>query len=515
MAVTNAAQATVKTVADPNAEYESLQELWTKCKAVCSGERFVKDLDPIVSVNNLLIPFSPSMSQAQYNFYKAEAELPGIMAQFSKMLIGGLLRKSPSLKLGDNIPKEAHDWIVNQFSQDDSTLISFLDEALWEEIRTSRCWVYVDYPVVENQKNLTRSDLKELKPYPIIWSAETVINWKISEKSGRNVLEQVIVRGLTKDFSKNEFHPEYIDTVWVHEVVKNKYQIRVYKKEDNVLVIPVISGKKQQQLQPATFELVDTLTNFIINGEPLSFIPAWPLNGSIETVTPVLSTLIDKEISLYNKISRRNHLLYGAATYTPVIASDMQEDDFNRIVDAGLGSWIQINQGDTATCLATPTDALADMDRTIAASIEELAKLGIRMLTPETEQSGVALQLRNAAQTAQLGTLNSKISSTLRQIIAFMLEWRYGIQLKPQEIDFSLSADFNPSPLGHDWLRLATEWYEGGLIPRSVWLIILKNNDILSPDYDDVDGQEEINGDELLQAKNDTEAKDYLREVKE
>jgi len=137
------------------------------------------------------------------------------------------------------------------------------------------------------------------------------------------------------------------------------------------------------------------------------------------------------------------------------------------------------------------------------------------MLTPETEQSGVALQLRNAAQTAQLGTLNSKISSTLRQIIAFMLEWRYGIQLKPQEIDFSLSADFNPSPLGHDWLRLATEWYEGGLIPRSVWLIILKNNDILSPDYDDVDGQEEINGDELLQAKNDTEAKDYLREVKE
>lgn len=41
-------------------------------------ERFVKDYDNIIDVasfSNLLIPFSPSMTQTQYNFYKAEAEL--------------------------------------------------------------------------------------------------------------------------------------------------------------------------------------------------------------------------------------------------------------------------------------------------------------------------------------------------------------------------------------------------------------------------------------------------------
>ena len=64
MAIINAAQAAVKTVADPNASYESLKSLWNKSRAVCSGERFVKDFDGLIDVqkfSNLLIPFSPSI----------------------------------------------------------------------------------------------------------------------------------------------------------------------------------------------------------------------------------------------------------------------------------------------------------------------------------------------------------------------------------------------------------------------------------------------------------------------
>jgi hypothetical protein len=129
------------------------------------------------------------------------------------------------------------------------------------------------------------------------------------------------------------------------------------------------------------------------------------------------------------------------------------------------------------------------------ASIEEMAKMGIRMLSPETAQSGVALDIRNAAQNAQMGVLNTKISNTMRQIIAFMIRWKYNIEIKIDDVQFELSADFNPTPLGADWLRLATEWYEKGLIPRSVWLQILKQNDMLSPDYDDEAGKQEITAD--------------------
>ena len=140
------------------------------------------------------------------------------------------------------------------------------------------------------------------------------------------------------------------------------------------------------------------------------------------------------------------------------------------------------------------------MDRSIEAGIEEMAKLGVRMMSPETAQSGVALELRNAAQTAQLGTLNNKISSVMRQVIATMLQWRYGVEVPTQDVSFTLSADFNPVPIGADWLRLATEWYREGLIPRGIWLNILKQNDMLPAEYDDEEGQAEINSDEIILA---------------
>ena len=193
----------------------------------------------------------------------------------------------------------------------------------------------------------------------------------------------------------------------------------------------------------------------------------------------MLMPIIDKEVALYNKMSRRNHLLYGTATYTPVLSSNMGDERFQEIVDSGLGTWIKLNQGDSVDILKPPTEALQDMDRAIAAALEEMAKLGIRMLTPETAQSGVALELRNAAQTSQLGTLNMKISAQIADIICFMLNWRYDLSLNVSDISFSLSEDFNPAPLGADWLRLVTEWYANGLIPRSIWLQILKSNDII------------------------------------
>jgi hypothetical protein len=508
MGIANAAQSTTKTVSDPNAEYETLKAIWLRCRAVCSGERYVKDVDAVIDVvaySNLLIPFSPSMSQAQYNFYKAEAELPGIVSQFSKMLVGGLLRKQPVLKLPDGVPAEAHDWIQNEFGADDCSLLSYLDESLLEEIQTSRAWLFVDFPKVEDPDKLTPEELKSLKPYPILQKAESIINWSRGKTAnGKIQLKRVIVRGLSEAFTEEqEFHPVLTDTVWVHELdTAGQYQIRVYQPSAPKTNVAVVAGQKQTDSGNAgVFELVDTITDIHKFGERLTYIPAWPLNGDIDLREPILSALIDKEVSLYNKMSRRNHLLYGAATYTPVIAADITDEQFREIVAGGLGTWIKLPENGKADALKTPTEALVDMDRSIAATIEEMAKLGIRMLSPETAQSGIALEIRNASQTAQLGTLNSKVCGVLKQVIAHMLNVRYNLELKATDIELTLSEDFNPAPLGADWLRLATEWYQQGLIPRSVWLRLLKQNEMVETDYDDEKGQEEILEDESVMSQ--------------
>jgi|SaaInl4_135m_RNA_FD_contig_71_898004_length_16358_multi_5_in_0_out_0_20 hypothetical protein len=504
MAVANAAATTKKEVNDPIAEYTSMQGMWDRCRAICSGERFAKDFDGTVDVtnySNFLIPFSPTMTNAQYNFFKAEAELPGIVAQFSKMLIGGLLRKKPQLTLPDNITEEANEWIISAFGQNDSSLLSFLDRALWEEIQTSRAWIYVDYPRIKNPETMTKEEFLELAPYPVLWRADEIINWKVGTNDlGVTMLTMVVTRSLEASATESdEFHDVFVDTVRVHDIDDGFYRVRVFQNEVPETSVPTVAGQKvEPKGSGGTFKLVETIDDIRSHDERLRVIPAWPLNGSIEVTEPILMPLVDKEVNLYNKVSRRNHLLYGAATYTPVVMSDMTAEAFDAIVDSGLGTWIHLDKGDDIKALETPTDALKDMESSIANGMEEMARLGVRMLSPETAQSGVALEIRNAAQTAQLGTLNSKISTTMMKVICFMINWRYDAGLKYTEIDFTLSPDFNPIPLGADWLRLATEWYEGGLIPRSVWLQILKHNDIVSPDYDDAEGLEEINGSDHL-----------------
>jgi hypothetical protein len=536
MAVANAAQRG-RTVSDPNPAYESIRPLWEKSRAICNGERFVKDFDgflDIVNFSNLLLPFSPSMTQEQYNFYKSEAELPGIVMQYAKTIVGGLLRKQPHLVLPKDAPADAYNWLMKEFAQDGSPLVTFLDRALWEEMQTSRAWVYVDYPKVDPTKkaSMVTSDFQKLKPYPVLWNAESVVNWHmtISSDTGKQILDRVIIRDWELSFAHSEFHPDYLDTVWVHELHEGNYRIRKYQKPTQDSAIAVVNGKLQQQYavgangaassnpqgsSTATtnaFVLVETIENIESNGNRLTEIPAWPLNGCYNPIEPLLTPLIDREVSLYNKMSRRNHLLYGASTYTPVIASDMDDDQFQTVVDSGLGSWLKVRQGDLVTVLDTPTEALKDMEASIAAALEEMAKMGIRMLSPETVQSGVALDIRNASQNAQLGTLNIKVSNIIAQVICFMLNWRYGTTYVVHDIEFCLSADFNPTPLGADWLRLATEWYQNGIIPRTLWLNILKQNDMVPADYDDIEGQKEMNKDPLVMSAPDNMA--YEAQVK-
>jgi hypothetical protein len=497
----NAAQSQVKTVSDPCASYESLEHLWRRSRAVCRGEKYVKEFDSYVNLDtNLLIPFSPSMSDEQYNFYKAEAELPGITSQYAKTIIGGLLRKQPTIKFPEGVPEDAADWIIHEFGQDDSPLAAFLDEALWEEVQSSRAWVLVDYPNIPQGVELTPEEQKIVKPYPVLYTAEAVINWrKTTDATGCTVLDRLIIKGYTEDYDDDEyeFHPRLTSTVWVHELVNGLYQVRIFKVATDSKSVATVNGDKQINRESIQHELVETVYP-MINNERIDMIPAWPLNGSIEPGEPMFTSIVDKEIALYNKVSRRNHLMYGAATYTPWVKTAMDEGEFDELVESGLGTWLKIGQEDECGILETPVAALAYMETSIAAAIEEMAKLGIRMLTPETDQSGVALELRNAAQTAQLGSLNNKVSNTLRQIIAFMVNWRYDIDIKAADIQFTLSSDFNPIPVGADWLRLATEWYEAGLIPRNIWLLILQKNDMIPPDYDDEEGQDEINNDEIV-----------------
>ena len=492
-------------------EHDSMQRIWARSRAVINGELAAKRYDSqldLYNYTNLLVPFSPKMSPEQYKWYVAESELPGLTSQYAKTLVGGLLRKSPAISLPKTLPDEALNWIKYFFTDDNRSIVSFLDDAVWEELSTSRAWVSVDFPKLDNPETLSTKEKEQIFPYPVLWKAEEVINWQQtrSDSLGRPLLTRVTFRYLDKVYTKDSpFHPVMVPTVADHYIDDSGYYTVDYYTASPVAITEVFLGKAVESyysLFGAELKWgLDPNRSGIqpkMHGERMSFLPIFPLNGEVELKLPILTPLIDREIALYNKSSRRNHLMYGAATYTPVIMSDMSNENFEEVVAAGLGSWIKLGVNDKVDMLQTPVEALSYMEKSIEAGVNEMARMGIRMLAPEgNDQSGIALEIRNSAQTAQLGVLNTKISETLRRIIYTMLIWKYDVKLTIDEVDFMLSADFNPSPLGADWLKLVTEWYESRLIPRSVFIKVAKDNDILPSDYNDEDGINEIKTDDL------------------
>jgi hypothetical protein len=385
---------------------------------------------------------------------------------------------------------------------------------LWEELQTSRAWVYVDYPQIslEEYDNMLPEEKDNIKPYPVVIEAENVINVQTENHpvTRQKTLSRVVTRYLSKRYTaENPWHPNYVDTVCDHYLDESgRLVLDYYEQTDTNNEVKVLNGDIKQEYTEMghsnTFTKVNTVYPTMF-GERLMRIPAWPLNGQFEPVEPVLMPLVDREVSLYNKVSRRNHLLYGAATYTPIVQSDMADEEFQEIVDAGLGTWLRVRKDENITVLETPTGALNDMDRAIESTVQEMAKMGIRMLSPEQAASGVALEIRNASQTAQLGTLNAKVSSTLREVIAFMLNWKYGTDYSASDVEFQMSNDFAPMVGGEGAMRLISEWYQSGIISRSTWVNIAKYNDFLPADYSDEEAIEEIQTDPLTNQTPDDE----------
>lgn len=502
---------TLKSLGTPRVEYQSNLAEWKRNRAVIQGQQYVKDFDTVPNIrSNILLPFNSSMSQQQYDFYKAEAELPGVSSQYARMLIGGLLRKNPVLAVDhpDLNNDEVVDWLLNRFGSGNESMVSFLDSALWEELQTSRAWIQVDYPQVD-LNSLNRDQIKQICPYPILHPAENIINWSIytNPMTGVSGLSYLITRYYSKRFTTNKYHESYVDTLDIHYLNENsEYVIETYYNENESAVGPkIIDGQIEQNYmvnRDDAWTLINKNENIFLNGQRMNFIPFYPLNGSIEMSDPIFTPVVDREIALYNKISRRNHLLYLSATYTPVVRSDnLTESQKDQLANQGLGTWMFVGKDDIVETLSTPTNALADMDRAITDGYNEMTRIGVKMLSLEpnnADSSGIALQIRNASQNAQIATLNAKVSESIKSIICTMIKWKYNVDITETNIRFNLSSDFNRISSNSETTRIISEWYQSGIIPRSLFIEIMKNNDILPSDYSDEKSMNEIESDPLV-----------------
>ena len=461
-----------KNVASARKEHDDMRPRWEKIRAIAAGETEVKEYDNTVrtSGGRLLIPFSPTMESDRYQFYKSEAQFLGFTGDFIKSSIGAMLRKEPDIELTEEAPDDAVDWIRNQFTGDDKPLIAFLDEAILDHTLTGNTWVWVDY-----DENLER-------PIPVLLSGESVINWRIGEHptAGKGQLVMLVVKTSEAKRGTNEFHDDYIDVVRVHDInEKGQYRLRRFEQNE--------SGKWEE-----TFSIIPTMASAVgvrstEEEDSIPFIPVFPLSGSAGMSSPYIQEFADAEVGHYNANSRRNHLLYGSSSYTPVVTGDLDEVARKLITDAGIGGLWFLPAGATADTLSTPTSQLKDLEAAIAAAKDNMAKLGSRALAPEasSRESGVSLDIRNSTASASLAAYSRRLAASMRQVVTFMVNWRYRVKIDENDVQFTLSTNFTRTSAGDTAVKFALELFKAKIIPAAELIRVCKDNDFLPADLDE------------------------------
>ena len=455
---------TEKTVATPRVEHENMQLAWKKIRAAVAGEDAVKAYDAIVSPgNNLLVPFSTVMVQDQYNFFRSEARFLGFSSDFVRTSVGAMLRKEPEITIPNDDNDEVVDWIRNRFTGNDESLISFLDKAIPDQMQTGNTWVGVDY------------DGDSDKPVPMLFTGETVINWEIGDHpvAGKGVLLMLAVKTAESVAGDNEFHPDEKDVVRVHSLnEKGEYTIRRFEQDEKG-VWDVVSTRIPTKHK-----------NSEKGGFPLDFIPIWSLSGCVGISQPYVQNFVNAEIGHYNANSRRNHLLYGSSSYTPVIIGNLEEGDADKITESGVGTYLFLPEGAKAEILSTPTDALKDLEAAISTEKDNMAKLGARALSPEasSRESGVSLDIRNSTSSASLSAFSRRMASTLRKVVTLMVNWRNGTDIDESDVVFTLSTNFTRPSAGEAAVLFAFELWKAKLITKEYLLRVAKDNDFLPAD---------------------------------
>ena len=477
--------------------YTELAPIWGRNSACLEGQAAAKAHDKTLThdQSTLLVPFSTRMQQDQWDFYLHEAELPGIAEQFARTVRGGMLRKPVVIDPPEGADDTLEPWLRTRPGVAGEDLLAFLHAALWEELKTSRAWIYVNHPGDRDEP-----DGGPPAPYMELVKALELTDWHsgVHPLTGQTALLSATVCKTVRIGTDNDGRPVHRDRMYVHELdSQGYYRVRVFQRSTTGALpgvdIPGLVGF-------GDFEIVSTQTDITnAEGERLREIPLFPLNGLYDPLQPVFETFCNREIALYNKQSRKNHLLYGTATYTPVLKTDGDDSQAIRSLrTSGLGSLITIGQDDDLDVLQIDPAALDAWGTEIEAVIGQLAKMGVRMLAKEMDESGVAIELRNAGQTSQLAALSRAISQMLQRIFTFMARWRYGSDLEP--VKASLSPDLTSSGLGADEMRLLTEWYMAGVLDRPTWIAMAKANDFLPADYNDEGADQRIADDGVLTA---------------
>jgi hypothetical protein len=276
----------------------------------------------------------------------------------------------------------------------------------------------------------------EVRPVVVTYNELSIINWDDTSIMDEDVDVRLVVLNESGFVLDEAFN-------WVS---KAKYRVLGFADEDGILSREGVYGSavfdEADELSGAEL-LIPNLMGKTLDEIPFVFVNSKDLSGTPDA--PPLDGLAKACLSIYRSEAdyRQNLFMQGQDTLVRIGVMDTGDDE---AVRTGAGSRIDVPVGGDAKYIGVSSNGLSEQRTALENDYARALQKSGQLLdaTSRAKESGDALRIRVAAQTATLPQIAKTGAAGLEKILKIMATW-YGAN--PDEVSVTPNLNFTDADL--------------------------------------------------------------------
>lgn len=463
-------------------QYDEKLPLWTLCRDCHEGQHAIKAKQQVYlpATEGMHIDGMDQVTQQGYRRYAAylrRAVFPEVVTDTVNILIGIMNRKEPTIQLPAQLEDMRHKATILGESLND-----MLRKIHEQQLVTGRVGLHVDVPEQEVQA-------ANIMPLLATYTTESVINWDDGQAGDptRQTLNLVVL-------DESEWVREGLE--WVDQ---EKYRVLVLGNfEDNEGAGVYRSGvfSAEQEFDPSGLNDVSLRGQ---TSDEVPFVFIGPHDIDINTDLPPLLGLAQRSLAIYlGEADLRNSLFLTGQDTLVTVGATLSED-----IQMGPGARIPMQEGGDAKFIGVDSNGIPHQISNLVRDYEIANSLSARLVQRGSSvESGDALRIRVASQTASLTSIAKASAAGLQEALRMAARW---IGANPDEVVVQPNLDFADDPMeAQQLLDLLTYKQRGGIISYRTLSEIKQRRDISSRNLEDeieeIEAEEGIIPEDILEA---------------
>lgn len=438
-------------------DYQAHIDLWTLCRDSHAGQNAVKakGLAYLPATEGMYLEgmLTGQDGLRRYQAYLRRAVFPEVMKDTVDILVGILNRKPPSIQL-----PEAMEPLRDKATILGESLVDLLRKIHEQQLVTGRMGLHVDVPQDPVQ-------IPSILPLLSTYTAESVINWddgEAGDPTKQNL--NIVVLDETENVRDG--------LEWKTE---RKYRVLVLGEfAENESVGIYSSG---MFMEDETFD-VSATQPVLLRGQTLGEIPfvfIGPHDIDINVDLPPLLGLANRSMSIYLGEADLRHALFMTGQETLVTIGNTLTEN----VQIGPGARIAMQEGGDAKFIGVDSRGIQFQLNNLNEDYQIANALSARLVQRGAAvESGDALRIRVAAQTASLTSIAKASAAGMQEALRMAARWLGvdddGVLIEP-------NLDFADDPMEASELNeMLTFKQRGGVISYRTMNEIMLKRDVTS-----------------------------------